>query len=180
MTANLALDLSNAGQLLPGRIHSDFRGCRGHLKRMDRVEYIHTYSRPKLVERAEAVRRRNVEAARKSAAAFMEYCFVEESSGMPYEQQWFHDEWHEAFNSHNRVMIIAPRDTAKTSNAVGRTIFELGKDPNLRIKIVSASDSRAKERRSSASRDNRVTATASSHHTMPPRRSARVQLWVGC
>ncbi len=44
-------------------------------------------------------------------------------------------------------MIIAPRDHGKTTNvAVARTIWELGNDPNLRIKIACQSDSKAIER----------------------------------
>jgi len=76
----------------------------------------------------------------------MEYCFVDEADGSPYKQQWFHDEWHHAWDRYQRVMVIAPRDHAKTSNVVGRTIWELGNNPNLRVKIVCASDGRAKER----------------------------------
>ncbi|MEN6368732.1 MAG: hypothetical protein ABFD77_03420, partial [Thermotogota bacterium] len=92
------------------------------------------------------MRERQIVKARGSAPAFMEYCFIDERSGMPYQQQWFHDEWHDAWDHHQRVMGIAPRDHAKTSNVVGRVIWELGNDPNLRVKIVCASDGRAKER----------------------------------
>jgi phage terminase large subunit-like protein len=129
-----------------GAIHESYAPPVGHLLRLPRSSYIHTHSRAQLVQRAEAMRARQVTKARGSASAFMEYCFVEESTGAAYQQQWFHNEWHEAWDKFMRVMVIAPRDHAKTSNVVGRTIWELGKNPNLRTKIVCASDGRAKER----------------------------------
>lgn len=92
------------------------------------------------------MRLRQIAKARESASAFMEYCFVNESTGAPYQQQWFHDEWHLAWDRYQRVLVIAPRDHAKTSNVVGRIIWELGRNPNLRVKVVCSSDGRAKER----------------------------------
>lgn len=129
-----------------GKVHAQYKPPMGHLSRVDPDAYLHTHSRQKLVERAEAMRLRQIQRARVSASAFMEYCFVDENTGQPYQQQWFHDEWHQAWDRYQRVMVIAPRDHAKTSNVVGRVIFELGRNPNLRIKIVCASDGRAKER----------------------------------
>lgn len=129
-----------------GNRHSDYKPPRTHLRRVDPSAYLHTYSRHQLVERAEAMRLRQIQKARESASAFMEYCFVEEGTGSPFQQQWFHDEWHQSWDRYQRVMVIAPRDHAKTSNVVGRVIWELGRNPNLRVKIVCASDGRAKER----------------------------------
>jgi predicted phage terminase large subunit-like protein len=96
-------------------------------------------------EAARAIDQMNINAARASSSAFMEYVFTDDK-GKPFEQQWFHDEWHIAWDNFNRVMIIAPRDHAKTSNVVGRALWEIGNDPNVRIKIVCASDGKAKER----------------------------------
>ena len=129
-----------------GRVHEDYLAPVTHLPRLNRKEYLHTKSRKQLIKRAEAMRSRQIKMARENASAFMEYCFVDEKTGEPYKQQWFHDEWHEAWDKYQRVMVIAPRDHAKTSNVVGRVIWELGRDPNLRVKIVCASDGRAKER----------------------------------
>lgn len=126
--------------------HNDYRPSRSHLLRLDQSAYVRTHSRKYLEQRAEALRQRNIQRARESSSAFMEYCFVEEKTQEPYQQQWFHDQWHEAWSRYPRVMIIAPRDHAKTSNVVGRAIWELGRDPDQRIKIVCASDGRAKER----------------------------------
>ncbi len=129
-----------------GVIHPDFREPAIHLPRLVRDRFLQPHSRRRLIERLEAIQSRQIEKARESSSAFMEYCFVDETTGMPYKQQWFHDEWHAAWDDHQMVMIMAPRDHAKTSNVVGRAIWELGKNTNLRIKIVCASDGKAKER----------------------------------
>lgn len=151
MNAEPAIDLTGMQQsggieTSTDRVHEDYVLPVGHLPRLRRSRYLHTYSRKQLAKRAEAMRWRQVALARKSSSAFMEYAFVEEKTGIPFKQQWFHDEWHAAWDSHQRVLIIAPRDHAKTSNVVGRAIWELGRDQNLRSKIVCASDGRAKER----------------------------------
>lgn len=96
--------------------------------------------------RMEAVKEIQVRQARESFSAFMEYCFVDPGTGKSYQQQWFHDEWAEAMELYDRLIIVAPRDHGKTSQIVGYAIWKLGRDPNLRIKIACASDGRAKER----------------------------------
>jgi len=141
-----AIQMESLGRSKAGALDARFREPIIHLPRVNRDAYVETYSRKQLIKRAEAMRSRQLVRARESASAFMEYCFVDESTGMPYKQQWFHDEWHEAWDKHQRVMVIAPRDHAKTSNVVGRVIWELGRNPNLRTKIVCASDGKAKER----------------------------------
>ncbi len=95
---------------------------------------------------AEATKRARILEARRKFGAFMEYVFFDEHTRKPFKQQWFHDEWSDAWDTEDRVIIIAPRDHGKTSQIVGRVLFELGKNPNLRIKIACAADGRAKER----------------------------------
>src|SRR5262249_9373267 len=55
-------------------------------------------------------------------------------------------EWHEAWTTDPRVLIEAPRDHGKSTNILGRVVWELGRDPNLRVKIVCQSDPKARER----------------------------------
>lgn len=81
-----------------------------------------------------------------SFPTFMEYAFVDYAKSVNFEQQWFHDEWSAGMDKYSRLLIIAPRNHGKTTQIVGRAIWELGRDSNLRIKIVCASDGRAKER----------------------------------
>lgn len=96
--------------------------------------------------RMDALRRMRVIKARTDFSAFMQYCFSDPHSGQPFAQQWFHDEWATSMDTERRLLIIAPRDHGKTSQIVGRVLWELGRNPNLRVKIACASDGRAKER----------------------------------
>lgn len=129
-----------------GRIHDSFKNPYCHIKKVDRTRYIDPGDDMERYQRLKVLRDYRIAQARESSSAFMEYCFRDEKTGDPFQQQWFHDEWHAAWDRLDRVLIIAPRDHAKTSNVVGRAIWELGHNPNLRIKIVCASDARAKER----------------------------------
>jgi len=61
-----------------------------------------------------------------------------------WENQWFHKEWHYCIDTHQYILIISPRDHGKSSQiSVARVLFELGRNPDLRIKVVSQSDPRA-------------------------------------
>jgi len=77
--------------------------------------------------------------ARRDPAKFCEYIFEE-----PLVQM--HREWQEAISEHKRLVIIAPRGHGKTTFlSVLRTLFELGQDPDLRVKIVSSTEEIAKD-----------------------------------
>lgn len=63
--------------------------------------------------------------------------------GEPWVQQPFHREWHALLPVRGpaRVLIGAPRESAKTTQlAISRVIWELGRNPNLRVKIITATD----------------------------------------
>ena len=77
--------------------------------------------------------------------AFIEYVFVDAETGKCVEQQDFHKEWQVLITKNDRVMIVAPRGHGKTVQIIGRVIWELGHNPNLRIKIIAAADDKAKE-----------------------------------
>jgi phage terminase large subunit-like protein len=129
-----------------GRLDPRYRPPVGHLFTLPAEELIAWGDRAERTRRLAQVRRIRVERAREDFGAFMEYVFADESTGEPFRQQWFHDEWSRAWDTRRRVLIIAPRDHGKTSQIVGRVLYELGKNPNLRIKVVCAADGRAKER----------------------------------
>lgn len=91
--------------------------------------------------------------ARRDPNAFIEYCFTDKS-GRPLQQSAIHRQWqsslyHRDWNpgGSRRAIIVAPRDHGKTTQIpVGRVLWELGVNPNLRIKIACQSDSKAMER----------------------------------
>lgn len=126
--------------------HTDYKPPRDYLFKADKKDFIAPESPLQRRRRLKVLRRMWIKRARDNFSSFMQYCFIDESTGTPFKQQWFHDEWSEAMDKERRLLIIAPRDHGKTSQIVGRALYELGRDPNLRIKIVCASDGRAKER----------------------------------
>lgn len=134
----------------PGRLHELYRPYRRHLpyfpEEFVRSDYADERALFDMQLRLEALKEVHVRLARQSFPAFMEYCFVDNTTGYAYQQQWFHDEWSAAMDRYDRLIIIAPRDHGKTSQIVGRAIWELGRDMDLRIKIACASDGKAKER----------------------------------
>lgn len=128
------------------RLHPEYRMPGSWLPTMDKKNYRTGDDEKDTLERTAAMEMAKILGSRDRFGAFMEYCFRNEETGEPFEQQWFHDEWDQAMTENNRLIIVGPRDHGKTSQIVGRSIWELGRNPNMRQKIICASDGRAKER----------------------------------
>ncbi len=129
-----------------GAVHPKYRPPRRHLPRADRRRWIDPDNRKGYEARAEAMRLAQIRTAQRDPSAFFEYCFRDERTWEPLETQWYQEEWNAALDNGTRVVIIAPRNHGKTTFLVARTIWELGRNPDLRIKIVCASDPKARER----------------------------------
>jgi hypothetical protein len=76
---------------------------------------------------------------------FIEYISQDPETHEYVIQQDFHKEWQQLITDEPRLLIAAPRGHGKTSQVVGRLIWELGKNHNLRVKIIGSSDDKAKE-----------------------------------
>lgn len=86
-----------------------------------------------------------VEAARSNEIAFIEYV-IRDASRRPIVCEGFHREWHSHIDAHARAYIEAPRDHGKTAQMIGRILYEIGRNPNIRIKILCQGDATAKKR----------------------------------
>ncbi len=85
--------------------------------------------------------------AREDVNAFIEYTQTDEQTGQRFLQADIHRAWHAHIDQHTRALIIAPREHGKTDQlAIGRVLWELGKNPQLRIKIVCQDDDHAAQR----------------------------------
>lgn len=73
--------------------------------------------------------------ARSSPNAFIEYCF--ETPVGRIEQADFHREWQQLFTDNISVGIHAPRGHGATCQLLYRVLWELGKNPDLRVKYVA-------------------------------------------
>lgn len=103
------------------------------LKKRDRLQ---RKASAKVLEAAQA------ELARRDVNAFCEFV-MRDPKGHPWRQAAFHAEWQALLPLEGpaRVLIGAPREFAKSSQmAVARCLWELGRNPELRIKEICSSD----------------------------------------
>jgi phage terminase large subunit-like protein len=78
-------------------------------------------------------------------AFFIRACLTDES-GNPVELAPVHEELQQFLTKHSRALVELPRDHGKSFQVCGRILWELGRNPALRVKIVCATDSIAAER----------------------------------
>lgn len=108
---------------------------------------------------ASVLRAALIQRARTSPDAFIEYCF-DKPNGEPARQGWMHRRWQRLWGKHRRLILVAPRLHWKTGQAVGRVIYDLGRNPNLVTKLLCQSDAKATKRlsvvREHLTRNNRV------------------------
>jgi hypothetical protein len=68
----------------------------------------------------------------------MEFVVNDEETGMAIEQADCHVEWQDSCEMHDRVLLFAHRESGKTNQiSIGRPLFRLGKNRDLRIALVS-------------------------------------------
>lgn len=78
-----------------------------------------------------------VERAREDPAVFNAYVLRDEETGQRVTMQPMHVEWQRLLSKHKRVVIFSHTEAAKTSSiTIGRVLWELGKNPNLRIIVL--------------------------------------------
>lgn len=76
---------------------------------------------------------------------FIEYVVTDPETGGPAKQQSFHKEWQVLIDENKRVLIVAPRGHGKTVQVVARIVWEIGRNHNIRIKVIGSTDEKAKE-----------------------------------
>jgi hypothetical protein len=78
--------------------------------------------------------------SRRNCAAFVEYALSSERDGTALTNGDHHNEWHEFFDTHDRAVLLAPVEHAKSSHiGVGRVLHTLGRNPNARLALISNS-----------------------------------------
>ena len=131
-------------ELTYGPIHEAWRPSRGHLPRLPKTRTAKV-GHSKLLQIAARAKQARIAAARRDPNAFIEYAF-RDNAGEPIQQAWFHEDWQRAIGNNPRVLIAGPRGHGKSEQVIARAMWELGCNPDLRIKIVCASDAKAVER----------------------------------
>src|SRR5262245_15386012 len=77
--------------------------------------------------------------------AFIEHCCTD-PDGRPLVQSLVHREIQRFLSAHSNAIVELPRDHGKTVQVCARVVWELGRNPALRIKIVCATERIAEER----------------------------------
>jgi hypothetical protein len=76
---------------------------------------------------------------------FIECCFTG-PGGEPVRQAAVHKDLQEFLGDHSKALVELPRDHGKSFQVCCRVLWELGKNPGLRVKIVCATEAVAAER----------------------------------
>jgi hypothetical protein len=87
-----------------------------------------------------------LELCRKDVNAFCEFVLRDEETTEPIEQLPFHLELHDALDEHRQAVILAHPESGKTNQiAIGRTLWKLGNNPNLRVLLLGNTQDMAKK-----------------------------------
>ncbi len=78
-------------------------------------------------------------------SAFIRYALTD-NAGHLVKQSLIHEELQDFLTQHAMALIELPRDHGKSFQICGRVLWELGRNPELRIKIVCATEAVARER----------------------------------
>jgi phage terminase large subunit-like protein len=91
------------------------------------------------------LRTRKLFDARADANAFVEHCFTD-PSGVALYQAAVHRGLQAFLSDNRRGLVELPRDHGKSTQVCARVVWELGRDPSLRVMIVCASEALAAAR----------------------------------
>src|SRR5262245_43460206 len=83
--------------------------------------------------------------AREDPVAFAEFAFTDET-GRPMILPQVHRDLQEFLTRSPRGLVELPRDHGKTTRVMIRSVWELGRNPNLRIMLVCGSTALAMQR----------------------------------
>src|SRR4029453_2572487 len=83
--------------------------------------------------------------ARVDSTTFIRACLTD-SAGDPLRCAAIHDDLQDFLTVHRHALIELPRDHGKSTQVCGRILWELGRNPALRVKIICATDTLPRER----------------------------------
>lgn len=93
-----------------------------------------------------ALRAARVEVARRESSTFCELVLRNEKNGKPVRQAHFHEQMHRMLRAYKRIVMWGSPNTGKSLQmAVGWPLWLLGRNAELHIAIVQATEERAKK-----------------------------------
>ena len=92
-----------------------------------------------MMRAARKARRARAVLSRHDINTFIPFVMRDEESGTPITQAPYHAEWQDLCNANDRMVLWSHVEAGKTQQlGIGRTLWELGRNPNLRFVIVGA------------------------------------------
>jgi len=89
------------------------------------------------------VRKLRARVAQDDVNEFIEFVMKNEETREPLLQSPLQEEYQRLFNDHDRVMLWTFPESGKTLNVVARILWELGRNPSLRIAYISSVQNQA-------------------------------------
>lgn len=91
-------------------------------------------------------RKAAIQIARLDPGEFIEQVLVDEETGERVRQAPVHEAFQRLCTQHKRLVILAHIEAGKSTQvSLGRALWELGRNPNLRIAVISATQAQAKK-----------------------------------
>lgn len=104
------------------------------------------YTPYSVLQRLASAKAAHLRLARERPEAFNSYVLRDEETGRSLLLTEDQLEWHQLFDRHRKLLLWAHVEAGKTNQmSIGRTLFELGKNPNLRVCVVSNTDRQAQK-----------------------------------
>jgi hypothetical protein len=92
------------------------------------------------------IRQLHLRRARVDPAVFASFVLKDEETGRPIRMEAMHEEWHDLASSHARLVLFGAIESGKTQQlSVARVVWELGRNPNLRVVVLSNTDGQAQK-----------------------------------
>lgn len=99
-----------------------------------------------LLKAARRARELRARVAREDPSQFCRFVLRDERTNKHVVQAPMHEEWHKLLSAHDRLLMWSHVEGGKTTQiAVGRVLYELGRDPMLRVCVVSNTSDLAKK-----------------------------------
>jgi hypothetical protein len=114
---------------------------------VDQTTHLSIAHQRELMRVVESTRRACAVVANDNPCAFNSFVLRDdENPEQPFVNAPMHEQWHQMLSALPRLCLWAHAEAGKTvAISVGRVLWELGRDPNLRIVIVSETDEKAEE-----------------------------------
>ena len=86
------------------------------------------------------------ETSRKDPAVFCQYVLRDEATGLPIRLAPMHEEWQDILSNNARAVITTHTEAGKTSSiSIGRVAWEIGRNPAIRVLVLSSSSGAAQK-----------------------------------